>query len=303
MPEAAKTYEEQITLLESRGLSVPDHASAIQWLRHHNYYRLSAYRFPFTKKGDPDTFLPGTTFDQIRALYRFDAQLRQLLFEACKCIEISIRARWAYEVGHQLGPLGYRDKRHFSRADDHDRAMERLQSEIQRSNEEFIRHHRDRLQMPWPPVWVISEVASFGTISRLLTNTLPPRLRQDIADTYSLDEKTLCSLIHHLTVLRNMVAHHSRVWNRGLTFLVKLPKKKPKDLGPNFHVKPDKGNRRRLYNTLVLLVYLIQCIEPNHSWPTRCSMHLMTLDPNLIPSMGFPPDWRTRPIWAGIDME
>lgn len=302
MPKDAKTYDEQLDILILRGLIVGNPGWAKDWLQHHNYYRLSAYRFPFTVAGDADTFLPKTKLEQLADLYSFDMKLRQLVFEGCGKVEISVRARWAYEFGHQLGPLEYLNNQHFRDPLVHARTLSALSNEMNRSTEEFIKHHRRHLQEPWPPVWVICEIASFGTVSKLLANTQPPRLRQDIADTYGLDEKTFCSLIHHVAVLRNMAAHHARIWNRRLTFTVQLPRKKPDGLSLNFYIDPSERNSktRKIYNSLVLLVYMTLRVEPNGSWPKRLLAHLNTLEPTLIPAMGFPGDWKTRSIWKNL---
>jgi abortive infection bacteriophage resistance protein len=299
----AKTYQEQLDLLKSRGLVVPDEAFALHILEHHNYYRLSAYRFPFTVQDDPDRFLPGTTFTQLWDLYHFDRTLRQLVLDGCKRVEISTRARWAYVIGHQLGPLAYVDPSHFAKPDLHANTLTNLQDEMGRSREVFINHHRNTLQMPWPPSWVISEVASFGSISKLLSQWKDPSLRQAVADTYQLDEKTFCSLFHHLSVLRNTAAHHSRLWNRRFTITFQLPRKKPAHLLPNFqHSITASGNprERRLYHSLVLLVHLVQVIEPQACWPKRLAMHLDSLPENLQPEMELPADWKNRPIWKPL---
>ena len=117
MSKPAKNYQEQLDLFKSRGLVVADEPAALHCLAHHNYYRLSPYRFPFTVPGNRDAFLPGTSFEQLWALYSFDRSLRHLVIEACKGVEISLRSRWAYEVGHRLGPLR-RKMRSFRTRDD-----------------------------------------------------------------------------------------------------------------------------------------------------------------------------------------
>ena len=70
-----RTYEEQLTILETRGLVVSDRAFALHCLEHYNYYRISAYRFTLTESGHPDQFLADTTFEQLWGLYCFDRNL------------------------------------------------------------------------------------------------------------------------------------------------------------------------------------------------------------------------------------
>jgi abortive infection bacteriophage resistance protein len=300
MSKPAKTYKEQLDLLKARGLVVPDESFALHVLEHHNYYRLSAYRFSFTLPKRPDCFLPGTTFTQLWALYEFDRNVRQLVMEACKRVEISARSRWAYEVGHQLGPLAYLENRHFANPLIHAKTLTKLDSEMSRSKEDFIKHHRIVLGMPWPPVWVVAEVASFGNTSTMIGQLKEPALRQSIADGYQLDEKTFCSLLHHLCVLRNTAAHHARLWNRKFVVTFQLPKKKPMHLWANFFTPLGLGNANRIYNSLVLLIHLLQCIDPATPWPARLSSVINTLDVALLPEMGFPLDWKARPLWKEL---
>ncbi len=105
--KSPRTYEEQLSILESRGLVIPDRATALHCLEHYNYYRISAYRFTLTERGNPDRFLPGTTFEQLWSLYCFDRLLRLLLTEAVRMVEISVRAHWAYVLGRGYGALAY----------------------------------------------------------------------------------------------------------------------------------------------------------------------------------------------------
>ncbi|MBL9180532.1 MAG: Abi family protein [Verrucomicrobiaceae bacterium] len=300
-PKDARTYQEQLDLLKARGLAVADEPAALHCLEHHNYYRLSPYRFPFTQPGNRDAFQPGSTFEQLWALYTFDRQLRHLVIEGCKSVEISLRSRWAYEVGHRLGPLGYLDNRHFSTPLVHATTLVKLHAEMERSKEDFIKHHRGTLLMPWPPAWVIVEIASFGNISTLLSQLRQSSIRQAIADPFGLDEQTFCSLMHHLSVLRNTAAHHSRLWNRLFVFKFKLPRKKPPHLRPNFYEDPLLPKKEgKIHNTLLLLIHLLRCIDPATDWPDRLIHLLRTLDAALIPEMGFPADWQTRPMWAAL---
>ena len=49
-----KSYEEQVSILQSRGLGIDDPAHAAEVLRTHNYYRLSGY-WHSMRQVDPQT--------------------------------------------------------------------------------------------------------------------------------------------------------------------------------------------------------------------------------------------------------
>ena len=108
----ALTYEEQLRLVESRGLSVADRAAAIHWLKKVGYYRLSAYFLPF-KIRKSDLFSPGSSIEKVVALYQFDARLRLLVMQAIDLVEIAVRASVTYHFAHIAGPFGHMDPKQF----------------------------------------------------------------------------------------------------------------------------------------------------------------------------------------------
>ena len=69
-----------------------------------------------------------------------------------------------------------------------------------------------------PDAWMILESATFGTLSKMynnLKNQLPERAA--IANDFGLySAKELSSWLEAISVLRNIIAHHSRLWNRSL---------------------------------------------------------------------------------------
>jgi len=288
-----KTYAEQLAILKSRGLFVQDEPRALHRLEHHNYYRLSAYRFPITVHGNPDQFLPGTTFEDLWNLYHFDRTLRLLVSEAVKRVEISVRARFAYVLGHAHGPQAYEHTPVFYNPQRHTDALCRLDAELARSHEDFVAHYKTKYQMSRPPIWAACEVMSFGLLSRFYENIKRNRERKQISATYGLSPDILESLLQHCAYIRNLCAHHSRLWNRKFTITVQLPKSTPPEVIPNLHPAED----RRIYNTLVLLIHMVRVIEPEATWPKRLLQHLQTLKPSLHSQMGFPADWQNRAIW------
>ena len=96
-----KTFEEQVDLLIQRGMTIPDRAEALHYLKHLNYYRLRAYWLPFEKNHANHAFKPGTSFSEVLNLYVFDRELRLLVMDAIERIEVSIRTGWAYYLSHR----------------------------------------------------------------------------------------------------------------------------------------------------------------------------------------------------------
>jgi abortive infection bacteriophage resistance protein len=102
------------------------------------------------------------------------------------------------------------------------------------------------------------------------------------------------SLLEHTVYLRNLCAHHSRLWNRRFTITLALPTTQPMAILSSLHPAED----RRIYNTLVLLQHLVDVIDPANTWGRR--LHdLIASQPSMVtPHMGFPSAWRTRPVWS-----
>ena len=289
----ALTYDHQVQLLRSRGLVIADEPAARHCLAHHNYYRLSAYRFPFSEPADPHRFLPGTTFEQLWELYCFDRSLRHLVNEAAKRGEVSTRSRLAYELGHAFGPLAYADASHFKSKKQHAFTLRKIDAEIQRSKEDFILHFRNTHGMSRPPIWAACEVMSFGNVSTLYALIRHDRDKKRIASTYGLSIGDFGSLLHHVAYIRNLCAHHSRLWNRKFTITVSLPRKHPANVVASLHPPED----RRIYNTLVLLAHMMNIVQPGSQWAARARQLIESQTFPVAIHMGFPHDWQTRPIW------
>ena len=289
----ALTYEQQIELLKSRGLTILDEAFAKHCLAHFNYYRLSAYRRPFTEPGNYDRFRAGVTFDDLWALYCFDRKLRGLVTEGTKSVEISVRSRWAYEIGHHYGPLAYENPANFNNLKIHKETLERIDRELVRTRDETILHFRRKHQMPRPPVWAVCEVMTFGTLSQLYAIMRENRIRKEVAASYDFSPDVLESVLHHLSYVRNICAHHGRLWDRKLTITGQLPRKRPRSLALSLN----PAAHDRIYTTLAILAHLNAVIWQSREWTSRL---LTLIDPNpsnILGTMGFPNDWRERSVW------
>jgi abortive infection bacteriophage resistance protein len=129
--------------------------------------------------------------------------------------------------------------------------MDELEIEEGRAQETFASHFRSKYTAePHLPIWMAAELLSFGTISKLYKTGLAPAIKQRIAAAYGVDAQFLASWIHSLSYVRNVCAHHKRLWNRTLGIKPRFPSRSI--TWP--HLVPDNA---RLYGTLVVLRHML----------------------------------------------
>jgi abortive infection bacteriophage resistance protein len=282
--------------LESRGLGIGDPQTAAHYLQHISYYRLRAYWLPFEKtpeNGQEHEFSDGATFENSLELYVFDRELRLLVMDAIERIEVSLRGSWSYCLATKYGPHGYLEPTIYARADHYAKAFAGLLEETERSRDTFVKHYKSKYSEPEHlPVWMAAEIMSLGQLSKWLKNLKHRADRQAVAKSYGLDEKVLVSIAHHLTYVRNICAHHSRLWNKQFTVTMSVPNS-PSSLKLAMNQAAD----RKIYNTLAALAYLMAIVAPGTDWSTRLVEHIKNCDLANPGAMGFPEDWETRTIW------
>lgn len=287
-------YSEILDLLESRGLIIRDRNKAIECLKVVSYFRLDNYFHPMESDKVQHIFKPGSTFDNAMDLYRFDCDLRELIFTAIQAVEIALRSKMIHHISLQYGAFWFTDVSLFRDANIHHKCMEQIRQELKRTREEFIIEHSAKYSEPeFPPVWKTLEVTSFGTLSKLFCNFADNKIKKRIAREFNLPQHlVLESWIKSAVVLRNYLAHHSRVWNRK--FPIKPQMTTP--LRGNW-VIPPVGNYDKLYSQLCYLQYLLNVIRPCNNFSFRLKV-LLTEHLNVDTSaMGFPRNWLDEPLW------
>jgi abortive infection bacteriophage resistance protein len=287
--KAALTFDEQLLRIRTRGMRVEDEAAALHWLKTVGYYRLSGYFHPF-KQAD-DNYVPGTAFEMPCALYDFDRRLRLLVLDAIEKIEVALRTAVTYRIGIDGGPFGHCDASRFSATYRHTDLLALIQKSANDSDERFVVHFRTKYaQERHLPIWMATELLSFGAVSRMYADQ-HQRMRRLIASHFNTPELLLKSWMHALTYLRNLCAHHSRVWNRTLGIKPKLPQN-PERWWP-YRIEAND----RIYPLLIIIVHFLRTIAPQSSW-NRKLVDLLDEFPMVpVSEMGFPADWRNRPPW------
>lgn len=282
------TFDAQVDQLISRGLNINEKLQAIIFLQKISYYRLSAYFLPFYTRNKDKEFKIGTNFNNIINLYTFDQQLRHLVLEAIEEIEIAIRTQIIYHLSHKYGAFGYLEPQNFSSKFNHQKWTAYLQEYIDKSTETFIGHYKNRYTTPNLPIWMALEVMPFGGLSHLFSG-LKGEDKQSIAQHYGLKDQVLSSWLHTFVYLRNLCAHHARLWNRTLTLKPKLPAK---------DILWHGVNNDRAYSMLAIIQYLLCKINQTSNWKYKL-IDLLKNNPE-IPGyiMGFPNDWLNHPLWG-----
>jgi len=288
------TFEDQAELLLSRGLQA-DKNILITRLQAVNYYRLSAYLYPFKQKSS-DAYRDNTTLDRIWSYYTFDRQLRLLVMDAIERIEVAVRTQLVYQFSHKHGPFGYLNQLFFSKLDGdrYKRWIDDMKDEIARSRETFIEHFREKYGdcHEMPPIWILCEVMSFGKMLTLF-NGVDDDIRRIIARRYGVEDRILQSWLGALNVIRNICAHHGRLWNRELGFKPFIPLKQKY---PQWH-DPFSIPNSRIFAILTILRYLLKKVAPTSQWERRFQDLLGRYPEIPLTAMGFPPHWKTHSIW------
>lgn len=224
-----KTIEEQISILEDRGLIIDDEEVAKKFLANLNYYRLSAYTLTLRKD---DHFYANVNFSDIMQIYRFDMELRAALMYLLESIEVSMRTYIGYYHAKAFGARGYYKEESFEDVDRFHKFESDYKSAIEEygDKEVFVKHHNDIYDGKFP-IWVLVELLTFGSLSRLFKN-LTPEVRNEICrNNYGkINDEYIGNWLQGCTILRNICAHRGRLFNRQIPFSLRLGKRISKSL-------------------------------------------------------------------------
>lgn len=300
----ALDYAGQLQQLKNRGLIIENEEKALHLLENISYFRLSGYWYPMlaTPKSS-HVFKPGSSFTTVFKLYCFDKELRKLVLNELEKIEIAIRAKIIYILSHRYGPFWFDDSSLFVNRSKWEITLNRFREDCQKSDEEFIKSFRRKYSDPIPPSWMILEISSFGNLSSLYKNLKPSLAKREIAAHFGLDDTTFSSWLHNMAYIRNVCAHHSRLWNRRMGVTPKIPLTPSQTwlmqtAKPNpIPGRPDILLNSKVYFLLSMIIYLLNTINPQHSFKEKFLV-LLKKYPNIdISAIGFPPEWKSEIIW------
>lgn len=249
--KSPKTFSDQICILENRKLKISSRDFAEKFLRHNNYYRVSAYFRPYykiTNGAIQDEFKEWVTFDHIKNLYYFDSELRRMLVPVLERIEVAFRTHLAYYFAHKKGPLAHMDQTNFVNSNKHSQFLNMVNEITRDPKDEFLKHYKIEYSDQYP-IWVIIEALSFGNLSKFYSNMKNSDKTQFCNEFYNgVHHDQLKNWMLCMVVLRNICAHHGRVFNRAMMM--------PNFKNRNYNII--QGYENRIYSMLLIMKNLVE---------------------------------------------
>lgn len=311
-----RSFTDQLQQLQDRGLQVDTPAAALEYLERLGYYRLSGYWYPLrtidvtasitqSKAVRADNFVPGSRFEDVVRLYVFDKKLRLLALDALERIEMAVRVDVAHLLG-QRDPLAHENptclhgnftKKRIPKGPDagktqHQVWLSKYHALLSRARKEpFVAHHQQ--QYGTLPIWAAIEAWDFGLLSKLFAG-MQHADQQTIAALYGAPSgQAFAQWLRSLNFIRNVSAHHSRLWNINVLELSPVPAGWPAEL-----------NNAKPFFYFCLMQQLLRVICPNSSWGQRFRNLLSDEFPMVarqtlsLEELGAFAGWQGWALWA-----
>lgn len=303
-----KTHDEQILILESRGIDFSNPKSkgfAKSRLQHIGYYALiNGYNKLFLSSKIPeDQYKPGTTIEEIHSLYCFDKELRSALLEHILSFETNIKTLIAYYFSESYGHENYMLMNNFdtNKQDAYTKITKVISdyhSQIaSRSSDPSILHYLKTYG--YIPLWVANNVLTFGQISKFYA-IMKQQDRQKISKVFHLQDSELENILYYLSSVRNFCAHGDRMYcYRSKKPLINLKIHSQLSI-PKLASGEYQYGKRDLFAAMIALKYVISNRAYKKlikSIKNSCNKYapkfsVISID-DVLSEMGFPQDWDT----------
>lgn len=279
--QPAISVKDQIRNLKSLGLTFGDESAAETFLKEVSYFRLiKGYSIGLKPKNG--SYYSGVTFEDIVALYEFNARFRHLIFHEIEKVEVGLRCRVADHFSNAHGPMGYTDSSHFPDPAYHARYMSDVAAEIKRNRRAaFIRNFQTNYANGDIPFYALVEIFSFGMLSMFFKN-MSSVDKKAVARTYGTPYTYLESWFECLAYVRNICAHYGRLYNAKLTKTPMI-----------FKQAAAAGVRNdRVFGAMWCLTKLLPDRAKWQQFSSELDALLLSYPQAKIGSMGMPADWQ-----------
>lgn len=233
-----KTFNQQLTILRNRGVVVPTNGKPKRFLEQENYYNvINGYKDLFLVKDsnnlpvEPELYQEGTHFNELKALFLFDRELRILLLKYLLIFENSIKTTIAYEFSKKYSRKNaYLDIANFV-DNDPKKVLQQISiltktihDKVDRTGaiKHYIEEHGE------VPLWVLVNFLTMGNIANfynILTDSMKNIIAKFYTDkyrtqnkdhTFRLSSADLSACLKVVNLVRNICAHDERLYNVNL---------------------------------------------------------------------------------------
>lgn len=309
-----KPHQNETQLLHhllNKGLHLNhDKDEIIQVMKQIGYYRLKPYLIPFLDTHKQ--FYPNTFFHHIHNLYVFDETLRGLFFKWIQIIETGVRTFFNETMlAKTQNPFWYLDSALFHNYDQHLTTVHKIRSGFQSSNDESCQHYQQKyhndfcpLYRDVPPAWMALEYISFGNLVSLMSAVSDDviqkfKLNKAVNEKFKISKyRTLVNWLDVIRDVRNVVCHHSRLFNRNFPA--------PNNVKALFYdraflnVLPTDDERNRVLNRLYGILLVLQRLLHSLGQPEFIGQAIQNLfqqhqiDVRIQKQMGFIVGWENE---------
>ncbi|MCK5133469.1 MAG: Abi family protein [Candidatus Sabulitectum sp.] len=289
-----KSYPDLAQLAIDRGLEgvTREHLTIV--LERVSYCRFRTYWHKYL--ADSINFKEDTNFGDIWIRYIFDGELRNLVFCAIQEVEVSLRNSIMHHHVHSHGIHGYLNASALPdlKPTDRTKLLSRIKGEIDRTKEHFAKRHISQFPGEDPPLWIVVDLMTMGMLLTFY-NGMKKNLRAAIASKYHVSEEVFNSWMKTLNHLRNICAHHSRLWNRTFGLSPKIPRERK---NPEWHI-PSKIYNERTFGVLSMIYHLLKCTNSEFAveWRGRLKNLFLGYGCEIPEEVGFPENWFEYQLW------
>lgn len=303
------SYEEQLSLLESKGLCIGNHEHAIQFLKKSSYFSLiNGYKEIFKiEHNGLGLYKTGLLFEDIVKLYEFDCELRSWLLRYVLVIERKLKSLISYYFSqkHQADKHFYLNKNNYKYSNENpkiDTSVKKLISVFQGNLESYqyryINHYRENHNGDIP-LWVIIGTLSLGKVSKLFELCLPGVQNKICLEYDSIKAREMVNMLMVLTKFRNVCAHNERLYDYRTNDVLE-------NMNIHHHLgisKTREGTYTHGIKDLLSVLIVFRCLLDNDDF-FNCFKHIdqivsdfkfvtnVVTKTQVIQRMGFPPQWR-----------
>ena len=138
----------------------------------------------------------------------------------------------------------------------------------------------------------MTEIMSLGGLSNMFSGMKAPD-QKDLSSEFGVKRPVVKSWLHHLTYIRNMCAHHCRIWNRSWAIKPLVPDER------SWSFLTDRENK--LFVTFSMLNFLTNKFSLSINIPEELENIISKFDVSfpfsLKEKMGFPDNYNEIELW------